>query len=72
LTLDEISNFLLVALLLFATEAMSVDIITMLLLIVLVMAGILTPSESFAGFSKVTRGVSLGRESGAARHEETD
>ncbi len=44
-------GLLVVALILFATEVTSVDIITMLLLITLVVTGILTPSESFAGFS---------------------
>lgn len=44
-------GLLTIALILFATEVASVDIITMLLLIILVISGILTPAESFAGFS---------------------
>jgi len=44
-------GLLIVALILFAMEVSSVDIITMLLLIVLAISGILTPSGSFAGFS---------------------
>lgn len=45
-------TLLLVAVVLFAMEKLSVDIITMLLLIALIMAGILTPGEAFAGFSQ--------------------
>jgi len=44
-------GLLIIALILFAMEVTSVDIITMLLLIALVASGILTPAESFAGFS---------------------
>ncbi len=44
-------GLLIVAIGLFAAEVVSVDIITMILLIVLVISGILTPSEAFAGFS---------------------
>ncbi len=44
-------GLLIVALILFAMEIASVDIITLMLLIVLVITGILTPAESFAGFS---------------------
>lgn len=44
-------GLLIIALILFAMEVTSVDIITMLLLIALVVSGILTPAESFAGFS---------------------
>jgi di/tricarboxylate transporter len=44
-------GLLMLAVVLFATEVTSVDIITMLLLIVLVICGVLTPAESFAGFS---------------------
>lgn len=42
---------LLLAIALFATERISVDIITFLLLIALVVSGILKPAEAFAGFS---------------------
>ncbi len=42
---------LVVAIILFATEKISVDIVTVLLLIVLMFSGILTPAEAFAGFS---------------------
>ncbi len=42
---------LVVAVVLFATEKLSVDIVTFLLLIALVVGGILTPQEAFAGFS---------------------
>jgi len=42
---------LVVAIVLFATEKLSVDIITFLLLIALVMGGVLTPAEAFVGFS---------------------
>ncbi len=42
---------LVVAIALFATEKLSVDIITFLLLIALVTSGILTPDEAFEGFS---------------------
>jgi di/tricarboxylate transporter len=42
---------LVVAIALFATEKLSVDIITFLLLIALVVSGTLTPEEAFAGFS---------------------
>lgn len=44
-------GLLLLAIVLFATEKLSVDIVTLLLLIVLTVAGILTPAEAFAGFS---------------------
>lgn len=44
-------GLLLLAIVLFAVEKISVDIITMLLLIALVITGILTPGEAFAGFS---------------------
>ncbi len=39
------------AVVLFATESLSVDIITLILLVGLVAGGILTPAEAFAGFS---------------------
>src|ERR1051325_973862 len=44
-------GLLLLAIVLFAMETISVDIITMLLLIALVVTGVLTPLEAFAGFS---------------------
>src|SRR5262245_32203391 len=39
------------AITLFATEKLSVDIITFIMLIALVLTGILQPAEAFAGFS---------------------
>lgn len=42
---------LVVAIALFATERISVDIITFILLIALVVGGVLAPAEAFAGFS---------------------
>ncbi len=42
---------LVIAIALFATERISVDIITFILLIALVVSGILKPGEAFAGFS---------------------
>lgn len=45
-------TLLVVAIALFAMEKLSVDIITMILLIALVVAGILGPREAFAGFSE--------------------
>ena len=42
---------LVIAIALFATERISVDIITFLLLIALVVSGVLTPNEAFEGFS---------------------
>jgi di/tricarboxylate transporter len=39
------------AIVLFASERLSVDIITLLLLLVLVVSGVLNPNEAFAGFS---------------------
>lgn len=44
-------GLLILALVLFATEKLPVDIITLILLSVLVIAGILTPAEAFEGFS---------------------
>jgi len=44
-------GLLLVAIVLFATEKISVDVITVGLLVALVMGGILTPTEAFEGFS---------------------
>lgn len=43
---------LVVAVILFAMEKLSVDIITLMLLIALVVAGTLSPDEAFAGFSQ--------------------
>lgn len=40
-----------IAILLFATEKLSVDVVTLMLLTVLVGSGILTSEEAFAGFS---------------------
>lgn len=45
-------GLLVLAVALFALERISVDIITLMLLIALVSTGILTPGEAFAGFSK--------------------
>lgn len=44
-------GLLVVAILMFATEKLSVDIITLLLLVALVLTNTLTPQEAFAGFS---------------------
>lgn len=44
-------GLLVVAIILFATEKISVDVITIGLLVVLSLSGILTPSEAFEGFS---------------------
>ncbi len=44
-------GLLVVAVVLFATEVVSVDLLTLLLLAVLVETGILTPDEAFKGFS---------------------
>ena len=44
-------GLLIVAITLFATEKLSVDVVTLLLLVALVMTGILTMEEAFAGFS---------------------
>lgn len=44
-------GLLMLAVVLFATETISIDIITLLLLIGLVVTGVLTPQEAFAGFS---------------------
>jgi di/tricarboxylate transporter len=44
-------SLLVTAIILFATEKISVDIITLLLLIALVATGILNPAEAFEGFS---------------------
>lgn len=44
-------GLLVVAVILFATEKLSVDIITFILLIVLILSGILSPEEAFSGFS---------------------
>ncbi|MBI3950955.1 MAG: SLC13 family permease [Acidobacteria bacterium] len=44
-------GLLILSIILFAMERISVDIITLLLLIALVVTGVLTPEEAFAGFS---------------------
>ena len=44
-------GLLLLAIILFATEKLSVDIVTLIMLIVLVMTNIITPAEAYAGFS---------------------
>jgi len=44
-------GLLLAAVILFATEKISVDLVALLLLCALVLSGILTPAEAFAGFS---------------------
>jgi di/tricarboxylate transporter len=44
-------GLLVLAVVLFATEALSVDLITLILLIALVVSGVLEPAEAFAGFS---------------------
>jgi len=44
-------SLLVVAIVLFASEKLSVDVITLLLLSALVLTGLLTPAEAFAGFS---------------------
>ncbi len=44
-------GLLVVAIVLFTWEKISVDVVTLLLLIILILSGILTPSEAFAGFS---------------------
>ena len=44
-------GLLVLALVLFATEKLAVDVLTLLLLTVLVGAGVLAPAEAFAGFS---------------------
>ena len=44
-------GLLFVAIVLFATEKLSVDVITLLLVSALVLTGVLSPAEAFAGFS---------------------
>ncbi|MCM8568612.1 SLC13 family permease [Gramella jeungdoensis] len=44
-------GLLVIAIILFATETFSVDVVTIGLLVVLCISGVLTPSEAFAGFS---------------------
>jgi di/tricarboxylate transporter len=44
-------GLLVLAIILFATEKLSVDVITLLLLSTLVLSGVLSPAEAFAGFS---------------------
>ena len=51
LSIAFVLGLLVLAIVLFALETFSVDIITLILLIGLVISGILTPSEAFAGFS---------------------
>ena len=46
-----ILGLLLIAILLFSLEKLSVDVITLLLLLALLIPGILTPQEAFSGFS---------------------
>jgi di/tricarboxylate transporter len=42
---------LLISVVMFATEKISVDIVTLMLLVALVLGGVLTPKEAFSGFS---------------------
>jgi di/tricarboxylate transporter len=44
-------GLLVVAIALFTWEKISVDVVTLMLLIILILCGILTPAEAFAGFS---------------------
>ncbi|NNE78417.1 MAG: SLC13 family permease, partial [Pricia sp.] len=44
-------GLLIVALILFASEKFSVDVVTIALLVILILSGILTPKEAFDGFS---------------------
>jgi di/tricarboxylate transporter len=44
-------GLLVIAIILFSTEKFSVDIVTLLMLIILVLSGILEPREAFAAFS---------------------
>src|SRR5688500_16693167 len=44
-------TLLVIAIILFATEKISVDIVTLIMLIVLCTTRIITPAEAFAGFS---------------------
>ncbi len=44
-------SLLVIIIILFSLEWLSVDLITLLLLVVLMLSGILTPSEAFSGFS---------------------
>jgi di/tricarboxylate transporter len=44
-------SLLVLAVALFTTERLPVDVITLLLLVVLVGSGVLTPAEAFEGFS---------------------
>jgi len=46
-----VSGLILVAAVLFACEVWTVDIVTLLMVLVLVVTGIVTPAEAFAGFS---------------------
>lgn len=51
MTIALVLGLLVLAVVLFATEALSVDLITLILLIALVVFGVLSPGEAFAGFS---------------------
>lgn len=44
-------GLLIVAIIIFASERFSVDVVTLVFLVVLILAGILTPREAFEGFS---------------------
>lgn len=44
-------GLLVIAVIIFALEVISVDLITLLLLMALILGGVLTPAEAFAGFS---------------------
>lgn len=63
-------GLLILAIVLFTRESISVDVVTAMLLIGLVMTGILTPTEAFAGFSSdiIIILVSIFIISGALRH----
>jgi len=51
LSMGIVIGLLVIAVVLFASEVLSVDIITFILLLVLIAAGILTPQQAFEGFS---------------------
>ena len=44
-------GLLVLAIILFATEKISVDIVTLIMLVILVVSGIITPAQAYAGFS---------------------
>ncbi|HEY5792794.1 MAG TPA: SLC13 family permease, partial [Chthoniobacterales bacterium] len=50
MTIAFVLSLLVIAMILFATEKLSVDLITFLMLLALLFTGILTPQEAFAGF----------------------